>query len=136
MVHRLMGDQISALFVPPFAGKEHARVALHAALELLRGTDHSDSNGPWMPIGVGVHTGTVYVGVVGSANAVSEIAVLGRAANLCARFSYQAAAGGNFDVTGLENRVLELKGISQPVLVRVWKTQQNDSQVKFAKDKH
>ncbi|HEX2696623.1 MAG TPA: adenylate/guanylate cyclase domain-containing protein [Anaerolineales bacterium] len=132
MVNRLMGDQVSALFVPRFAGKDHAKVAIHAARELLRVTGHEDPGGPWIPVGVGVHTGMAYVGAVGSGNGVNEIAVLGSAANLCARLSSSAATGeilvsddsvkfAELDTQGLESRHLELKGISQPVDVRVIK---------------
>lgn len=130
MVNRLMGDQVIALFVPRFAGKDHARVALHAAQELLRVTGHADPSGPWIPVGAGIHTGIAYVGAVGAADGVTEIAVLGSAANLCARLSSKAAAGeilisedsvkfGNLDVAELESRSLDLKGVSQPVSVRV-----------------
>jgi len=132
MVNRLMGDQVIALFVPRFAGNEHARVALHAAQELLQVTGHGDSNGPWVPVGAGIHTGLAYVGAVGSATGVNEIAVLGSAANLCARLASKAAAGeilisdhsiqsGNLDVTEMESRSLELKGVGEPVSVRVMK---------------
>jgi adenylate cyclase len=132
MVNRLMGDQVIALFVPRFAGKHHVNVALHAAQELLQVTGHGDANGPWVPVGAGIHTGLAYVGAVGSADGVTEIAVLGSAANMCARLSSKAAAGeiliseesvksGNLDVTGLESRSLALKGISQLVSVRVTK---------------
>jgi adenylate cyclase len=132
MVNRLMGDQVIALFVPRFAGKDHAKVALHAAQELLRVTGHGDPNGPWVPVGAGIHTGTAYVGAVGAADGVTEIAVLGSAANMCARLSSKAEAGeilisedsvkfGNLDVEGLESRSIELKGVSQPVSVRVMK---------------
>jgi adenylate cyclase len=132
MVNRLMGDQVIALFVPRFAGTAHARVAVHAARELLRVTGHGDANGPWVPVGAGIHTGLAYVGAVGSADGVTEIAVLGSAANMCARLSSKAATGeilisedsvksGNLDVEGLETRSLELKGVSQPVPVRVMK---------------
>jgi len=132
MVNRLMGDQVIALFVPRFAGKEHAKAAFHAAKELMRVTGHGDTNDPWVPVGAGIHTGLVYVGSVGSAKGVNEIAVLGSAANMCARLSSKAAAGeiliseesvksGNLDITGLESRSLELKGINQSVSVRVSK---------------
>ena len=132
MVNRLMGDQVIALFVPRFAGKDHAKVALHAAQELLSVTGHGDSSRPWIPVGAGIHTGTAYVGAVGAADGVTEIAVLGSAANMCARLASKAAAGeilisedsvksGNLDVEGLESRSLELKGVSQPVSVRVMK---------------
>jgi adenylate cyclase len=132
MVNRLMGDQVIALFVPRFAGTNHARVALHAAQELLKVTGHGEANGPWVPVGAGVHIGLAYVGAVGSADGVTEIAVLGSAANMCARLSSKAAAGeiliseesvkfGNLDVEGLETRSLELKGVSQPVSIRAMK---------------
>ena len=132
MVNRLMGDQVIALFVPRFAGKNHAKVALHAAQELLQVTGHRDADGPWVPVGAGIHTGLAYVGAVGSADGVTEIAVLGSTANMCARLSSKASAGeilisedsvksGNLDVEELETRSLELKGISQPVSVRVMK---------------
>ena len=65
MINRLMGDQVIALLVPRFTGKAHAQVALHAAQELLRVTGHSDPNGPWVPVGAGIHTGIAYVGAVG-----------------------------------------------------------------------
>ena len=132
MVNRLMGDQVIALFVPRFAGKDHARVAVHAAQELLQVTGHGEAKDPWVPVGAGIHTGLAYVGAVGSADGVTEIAVLGSAANMCARLSSKAAAGeilisdesaksGNLEVEGLERRLLELKGVSQPVSVRVMK---------------
>jgi len=132
LINRLMGDQVIALFVPRFAGKHHAKVAVHAASQLLHTTGHGNSEEPWIPVGVGIHTGTAYVGSVGAAKGVNEIAVLGSAANMCARLSSKAAAGeilisedsvksGNLDVSGLESRLLELKGVSQPVSVRVLK---------------
>ena len=132
MVNRLMGDQVIALFVPRFAGKNHAKTALHATQELLRVTGHVDENGPWIPVGAGIHTGVAYVGAVGSASGVNEVAVLGSAANLCARLSSKAAAGeilisedsvkfGNLDIEGLETRSLALKGVSRPVSVKVMK---------------
>jgi len=129
LINRLMGDQVIALFVPRFAGRHHAKVAVHSASQLLRATGHEDSEGPWIPVGVGVHTGTVYVGSVGSAKGVNEIA-----ANMCARLSSRAAAGeilisedsvksGNLDAAGMESRALELKGVNQPVSVRVMNVQ-------------
>jgi len=130
MVNRLMGDQVSGLFVPRFAGKEHAKVAIEAAKAVLEVTGHGSKDGPWIPVGVGVHTGRAFVGAVGSGDGVNEIAVLGSAANLCARLSSQAGAGEIFvseeavKLAGMqdeiqERRVLSLKGISEKVPVRV-----------------
>jgi len=134
MVNRLMGDQVIGLFVPRFAGSRHANVAIDAAQTLLRATGHEDPQGPWIPVGVGVHTGVAYVGVVGSKDGVNEIAVLGNAANLTARLSSraadgeiliseEAAASAGMDGSGLESRVLELKGIDKSVPVRIMKVE-------------
>ena len=130
MVNRLMGDQVSALFVPRFAGKQHAKVAIEAARAVLEVTGHGTEDGPWIPVGAGVHTGKAFVGAVGSGDGVNEIAVLGSAANLCARLSSAAAAGeilvseesielAGIQADGLERRELELKGISEKIPVRV-----------------
>jgi adenylate cyclase len=133
MVNRLMGDQVIGLFVPRFAGTGHAQVAVAAALDLLHATGHDDPGGPWVPVGIGVHTGLTYVGAVGSKEGVNEIAVLGNAPNLAARLSSQAAEGevlvseaavtsGGLATEGIESRMLNLKGISGPVAVRVLRT--------------
>ena len=130
MVNHLMGDQVIGLFVPRFSGTDHARVAIQAAQDLLRVTGHEQPGGPWVPVGIGIHTGLAYVGMVGSSKGVNEIAVLGSAANLTARLSSHALTGevllsaetskaANLDTTGLKSRLLELKGISNPVLVSV-----------------
>jgi adenylate cyclase len=130
MVNRLMGDQVSALFVPRFAGKDHARVAIEAAKAVLEVTGHGSQEGAWVPVGIGVHTGKAYVGAVGSGDGVNEIAVLGSEANLCARLSSHAAAGeilvseetaelAGLQSDDLERRVLDLKGVSEKVPVRV-----------------
>jgi len=132
MVNRLVGDQVIGLFVPRFAGKNHAKTALEATKDLLRVTGHGEGQEPWIKVGAGVHTGQAYVGAVGSASGVNEIAVLGSAANLCARLSSKAAAGeilisedsvkfGDLKVDGLESRTLELKGVSEPTSVWVLK---------------
>jgi adenylate cyclase len=71
-----------------------------------------------------------FVGAVGSADSVNEIAVLGSAANLCARLSSQAAAGeilvsdesaisAGLEKSGFEKRILDLKGFSIPFSVSV-----------------
>ena len=130
MVNRLMGDQVIGLFVPRFSGVDHAKVAIHAAQELLRLTGHGDQAGSWIPVGAGVHSGRAFVGVVGSKNGVNEIAVLGSAANLAARLSSIAAVGelvvseetaqrAGLSAEQWESRELELKGINKPVKVRV-----------------
>jgi adenylate cyclase len=130
MVGRLIGDQVIGLFAPRFAGRDHAEVALEAASELLHATGHGTGMDPWIEIGVGVHTGVVYVGAVGSSNGVNEIAVLGSGANLAARLSSQAADGEilvspeTVEAARLPGKVgasrtVRLKGIKKPLPVRV-----------------
>ena len=81
-------------------------------------------------MGIGVHTDLAYVGTVGSKDGVNEIVVLGSAANLVARLSSQAASGeiltsdetyqsAGLDMDKTKNRTLDLKGISNPVSVKV-----------------
>ena len=130
MVNRLMGDQVIGLFVPRFSGVNHAQAAIDTAVELLNATGHEEKNGPWAPVGVGIHTGPAYVGTVGHGHGVNEIAVLGNDANLTARLSSAAAQGevmisqaamdcAELDGEGMESQKLELKGINEMISVRV-----------------
>jgi adenylate cyclase len=135
LVNRLMGDQVIGLFVPRFAGSGHAKVAVSAALDILRATGHASQGGPWIPVGIGIHTGVAYVGAVGTGSGVNEIAVLGSAPNLAARLSSQAADGEVIvsEAAALaaklapqegESRQLELKGIEPAVAVRVLRAEE------------
>src|SRR5512147_2835832 len=93
LVDRLMGDEAIGLFIPGFAGPEHPRRAIEAAQELLRLTGHRDENGPWLPVGIGVHTGPAYVGVVGTEGSTADFTALGDNVNITARLASQAATG-------------------------------------------
>lgn len=125
MIDRLIGDEVIALFVPVLAGNEHAQAALKGAKGILQATGHEKSEGPWVPVGVGIHTGRAFVGAVGTAG-VSDITALGDDVNLTARLASLAAAGeiimteaaraaSGLPVEGLESRHLEVKGRSTPV---------------------
>jgi adenylate cyclase len=130
LIDKIIGDQAAAMYVPGFAGPAHARRALEAAQEILRATGHARPEGPWIPLGVGVHTGIAFVGSVGSEEGTSDITVLGDVANTAARLASSAGQGeilisdAAFTAAGsnlgpLEQRRLELKGKSEPVLVHV-----------------
>jgi adenylate cyclase len=132
LIDRLIGDEVVALFVPVMTGEEHAQAAMRGAQAILRATGHDRSEGPWVPVGIGVHTGRAFVGAVGSAG-VSDITALGDDVNLTARLASIAQAGeilvteatraaAGLPTEGLEPRRLEVKGRSAPVdawLVRV-----------------
>jgi adenylate cyclase len=131
LLDRLVGDQVIGLYIPGFAGDEHKALAIHAAQELLRTTGHGLEMEPWIPVGVGVHTGVAFVGSVGDAGVATDITVLGDAANTAARLSSNAAVGEilisenamipELNSDQLEKRSLQLKGKSQPVNVYVLK---------------
>jgi adenylate cyclase len=83
-----------------------------------------------IPVGVGVHAGVAYFGAVGTADGLTNITAIGDSVNTAARLAAKAGAGEILisdyalqaaGVAGddLEQRSLELKGISDPVLVRV-----------------
>lgn len=130
LVEKLIGDGVTAFFVPGIAGPEHANVAIEAARSILRVTGHEDPSGPWIPVGVGVHTGIAFVGAVASEDGVVDITALGDAVNTAARLGSEArqgevivseecsvATGSRYN--GMESRQLQLKGRTQPVSVRV-----------------
>jgi adenylate cyclase len=130
-IDKLVGDEVTALFIPGYAGSEHARKAVEAGQELLRVTGYGDASEPWVPIGVGIHTGTAWVGsIVGASGAGADFTALGDNVNIAARLASKAGAGevlvseATFNVAGmeakdLEKRDLELKGKSELVRVRV-----------------
>lgn len=130
MVDRLMGDEAIGLFLPGFAGPEHPRRAIEAAQDLLRMTGHRDAKGPWLPVGVGIHTGLAFVGVVGGEASTADFTALGDNVNVAARLASQAGPGeilisdaaysaSKLDLGNLERRQLDLKGKSEPIGVRV-----------------
>jgi adenylate cyclase len=130
LVDRLMGDEAIGLYIPGFAGPEHPQRAMEAAQDLLRLTGHRDSRGPWLPVGVGIHTGTAFVGVVGGEDSPADFTALGDNVNITARLASEAGTGeiliseaaysaANLNFGDLERRQMELKGRSEPIGVRV-----------------
>lgn len=131
IIDKLVGDEVIGLYLPIFTGPDHARPAVLAARELLSVTGHADKEGPWLPIGIGIHTGIVFIGTVsGAEDTVSDITALGDNVNVTARLASMAAAGealisetayaaGGAEFGELERRHLELRGRSEPVPTRV-----------------
>lgn len=120
LIEKPAGDQVSAAFVPGFVGQDHAAQAIESGGALLKATGHADEEGPWVPVGVGVHTGQAYIGTVGSEQ-MTDVVILGDAPNVAARLASVAAAGevvvsadaleaSKEDWSGLETRSFELKG--------------------------
>jgi adenylate cyclase len=131
LIDKLVGDEVIGLYLPGWAGSKHAALAVQAAQDLLRATGHGEPDGPWLPVGVGVHTGIAYVGYVsGTEGTVANLTALGDAVNTTARLASNAATGevlitepayaaAGLNLETLERRQLELKGKSELVSVRV-----------------
>ena len=131
MVDKLVGDEVIGLYIPGMAGEQHARKAIEAAQRLLQKTGHQDKNGPWIPLGIGIHTGLVYAGVVGGGeDNPSDFTALGDNVNITSRLVSQAQTGeivisdesysaAGIDIGDLERQQFELKGKSEPTAIRI-----------------
>ncbi|TML21071.1 MAG: adenylate/guanylate cyclase domain-containing protein [Actinobacteria bacterium] len=127
LVDKFVGDEVVALFIPGFAGEDHAARAVNAARDLMRATGN-DGDDPWVAVGAGVHTGIPYVGRVGEGDACDFTAV-GDAVNTTARLAMNAGAGeilvsastakaSGLDTSALEMRTLSLRGREE--VTEVW----------------
>ncbi len=130
LIDRLAGDEAIGFFVPGLAGPEYARRALEGGRDVLRATGHTDPDGPWIPVGAGVHAGRAFVGMVGAQAGVPNMTALGDDINVGARIA--SAAGpdellaslelcrlANVETDSLEHRELNLKGKEEQLEVVV-----------------
>ncbi len=130
LIDKLVGDEVVALYTPGIAGENFAGKAVSAARRMLVATGHEDPDGPWISIGIGIHTGVVYIGAVGTSHGVNDLTVFGDPANITARLASGAGPGEilvsdetcrkiGLDPVDCETRTLEIKGRSEPVGVHV-----------------
>ena len=129
LVEKLLGDEVAGFFVPGFAGPKYARAAIHAGMETLKAMGYGGSSGPWIPVGVGIHTGIAYVGSVEAVGGVSNISILGDSVNTAARLTALAVPGelliseetrkaAGLETVNMQSRSLSLKGKSK--IVDAW----------------
>lgn len=125
LIDRLLGDGVLALFIPLLVGPDYRARAVDAARRILAKTGHGDPTGPWVPLGIGIHTGTAFVGSVGSVGS-TDFTALGDDVNVTARLASMAGEGeilvgeemardAGIETAGVESRRLELKGRQQAV---------------------
>jgi len=98
-VDKIMGDGIMAVFGDPVENPAHAQAAVEVALDMQRSL--SDLRRRWaasgrtdLQIRIGIATGEVFVGNIGSPGAKLEYTVLGPTVNLASRLEGRAPAGG------------------------------------------
>lgn len=125
LVGKLAGDAVSAFWGVGFAGPNYVQRTVKVAQNLVH---HMEGQG--IPVGIGVHWGVAFFGSMGTAHGVTDITALGDEVNTAARLASKAVAGeiiiseqaleqAGIDGSQLEARCLELKGIDEPVPVRV-----------------
>lgn len=129
-VARLMGDAILAFFGAPIAHEDDPQRAVLAGLDILEAVQPLRENvrrryGKEFNVRVGIHTGLVVVGAVGS-NLRMEYTAMGDAANLAARME-QTAAPGTVQISGSTQKLvagqfeteelplIDVKGKQEPV---------------------
>jgi adenylate cyclase len=121
IIDKIIGDEVMALFVQGFAGRDYRRKAAEAAMELVA----SLNCGMRLPVGAAVNAGTSFVGSVGSEYVVDFTAV-GDTVNTAARMQGYAEAGQVVLADAVygeiehrwphaERRRLEIRGREAPV---------------------
>ncbi|NOH02132.1 MAG: adenylate/guanylate cyclase domain-containing protein [Chloroflexi bacterium] len=125
LLEKLAGDAVAAFWGSGIAGPNYVSRTIRAAQDIQKIMREQN-----IPVGVGVHAGVAYFGAMGSEDGLVNISAIGDEVNLAARLASKAAAGeiilseralakAGMDGNALEARRLELKGISEPVPVRV-----------------
>jgi adenylate cyclase len=128
IIDKFLGDSVMALFIPGVAGPGYRDAAVRAGEALLRSVGYGTPDGPWLPLGVGIHAGPAFVGNVG-AEGVVDFTAIGDTVNVASRIQAQAAAGTILmseavyaavaDRCGkLDSRTLALKGKQDLVAAR------------------
>jgi adenylate cyclase len=130
---KYIGDAIMALYGAPVVESEHPALACRSALDMLRALDELQkkwqaANLPKIGIGVGINTGSVVVGNMGSATRFNYT-VVGDAVNLASRieslnknygtsiliseYTYERVKGEFPDVREVDS--VKVRGREQPV---------------------
>jgi len=125
LVEKLAGDEVAAFWGAGFAGPDYVQRTIRVAQNLLGVMERQK-----IPVGIGVHAGIAYFGAMGTTEGLTDISAKGDEVNTAARLASKAGVGeiivseqalnkAGLNGNELESRSLELKGISEPVMVRV-----------------
>jgi adenylate cyclase len=122
VIDKFVGDGAIGLFFPGASGPMHAARAIDAGRAILTGAGGRDP----LPVGIGVHTGIAFLGVVGGSSAPMDFTALGDAVNTASRLGSLAGAGemlvsdasaqaAGWSEAGLEHRRLDVRGRAEAV---------------------
>lgn len=105
LIDKLIGDEVMALYVPPFvtpqprtfelddAGRNAiAQIMLGHARELLARIGYGSPDGPFVEAGIGLDFGEVFIGNIGD-EAVHDFTAIGDVVNTASRLQSHAAGG-------------------------------------------
>lgn len=130
LIDKMVGDEVMALYVPN-SSPVYRRNAVQAARDVMQAVGYGNRSEPWLPLGIGVHSGLAYVGKVGDGE-IHDFTALGDTVNTASRLQGEASAGeiilseeiykDVFDLyPHLEQRILTLRGKEEPFPARVLK---------------
>lgn len=131
-IDEFIGDAILAIFGAPISRPDDAQRAVQCALDMQEAMkdinrENREAGLPEISMGIGVNTGAVIAGNIGSEKR-SKYGVVGHQVNLTARIESQTAGGevlisettrdklGNAFATGKQKQV-QVKGINKPVSI-------------------
>lgn len=121
MVDKFLGDGLMALFGAPLPDEQHADAAVRAALDALRRAKElarragDDPSSPGLSVGIGIHTGEVIVGSIGSPKRLEYTAV-GDTVNVASRLQELAAPGSVvLSQRAVEALSPELRALAEPL---------------------
>jgi adenylate cyclase len=125
LMEKLAGDAVAAFWGTGFAGPDYVKRTLEVAQNLAKLLARQE-----IPVGIGVHAGIAFFGAMGTQDGLTDLTAIGDEVNAAARLASKAGAGeiivseqalkeAGINGSQLEARSLELKGIREPVPVRV-----------------
>jgi adenylate cyclase len=128
-IDKFIGDGVLAVFGVPFYQKDHIKNAVGAAFEMQQAFRSAGTNGNVLlaSIGIGIHTGLVVSGNIGSPVKM-EYTVIGDSVNVASRISEIAAPGEIIISSNIYERIRDfieveplrphkIKGRSKPIKI-------------------